>query len=338
MDLCFKPLEASDVEALRPYFSLRSNLTCDSVILDSFLWKDYYGCEFALVEGEAVLLLSHVGDQYKACLPVCRKENMARFFAVMEDYMNRQLHRPMEVIFADEPGIQALELAPGRYQVQEEVDAADYVYDAESLRTLAGKKYHKKKNHINAFLKEYEGRWEYRRITMADRDQVWQFLDRWRSSKGDDAGHHLDGEVEGIHSILHHMDELGTCVAGIWVDGQLEAFTVGSYNPVDRMAVIHIEKANSEIRGLYPLINQQFLVHEFPEAVLVNREDDVGLPALRKAKESYHPIFMVNKYTLTQLDYRPAGEGAPDSREEENPGSHKEEKPDPRKEGGPCAG
>ena len=51
MDLCFKPLEASDVEALRPYFSLRSNLTCDSVILDSFLWKDYYGCEFALVEG-----------------------------------------------------------------------------------------------------------------------------------------------------------------------------------------------------------------------------------------------------------------------------------------------
>ena len=66
MDLCFKPLEASDVEALRPYFSLRSNLTCDSVILDSFLWKDYYGCEFALVEGEAVLLLSHIGFQAQA--------------------------------------------------------------------------------------------------------------------------------------------------------------------------------------------------------------------------------------------------------------------------------
>lgn len=303
-EICFRGLEASDVERLRPYFSLRSNLTCDSVILDSFLWKDYFGCEFALVDEKAVLLLSHVGDRYEACLPVCRAQDMPHYFALLEDYMNRQLHRSMKVIFADAPGIRALGLPEGRYRIEEEADAADYVYDAESLRTLAGKKYHKKKNHINAFFKAYEGRWEYRRITVADRDEVWKFLDRWRESKGDDAGHHLDGEVEGIHSILHHMEVLGAYVAGIWVDGQLEAFTVGSYNPVDRMAVIHIEKANSEIRGLYPLINQQFLVHAFPDAALVNREDDVGLPALRKAKESYHPIFMVRKYTLTQLDYQ----------------------------------
>ncbi len=316
MDLQFKALEAADVENLRPYFSLRSNLTCDSVILDSYLWKDYYGCEFAVADGRAVLLLSHVGDRYEASLPVCRAEDLPYYFQVLEEYMNRRLRRPMKVIFADEKGMEALKLPEGRYAVEEEADMADYVYDAESLRTLAGKKYHKKKNHINAFLNEYGGRWEYRRITVENREEVWRFLDRWRESKGDDAGHHLDGEVEGIHSILHHMEVLGTYVAGIWVDGQLEAFTVGSYNPVDRMAIIHIEKANGEIRGLYPLINQQFLVHEFPDAVLVNREDDVGLPALRKAKQSYHPIFMVRKYTMTQLDYQPQN---PPGAEEEAP-------------------
>ena len=66
------------------------------------------------------------------------------------------------------------------------------------------------------------------------------------------------------------------------------------------MAVIHIEKANPEIRGLYQFINQQFLIHEFPEAVLVNREDDMGLEGLRQAKMSYNPIGFARKYKIVQ--------------------------------------
>lgn len=300
MNLQFKRLEASDVELLRPYFGLRSNKTCDSVILDSFLWKDFYGCEFTVLNERAVLMQSHIGEEYEASLPICRAEDMPFYFDLMEQYFNQELGRKMKVIFADEDGINALRLSPGRYRIEEEVDAADYVYDAESLRTLSGKKYHKKKNHVNAFLREYGERSEYRRLVRADRDLIWEFLSRWREQKGDEADIHLDGEAEGIHEVLRHMEVLGTYVAGVFIDGRLEAFTMGSYNPVDRMAIIHIEKANAEIRGLYPWINQQFLVHEFPDALLVNREDDVGLPALRKAKESYYPIFMAKKYTLTQ--------------------------------------
>ena len=66
------------------------------------------------------------------------------------------------------------------------------------------------------------------------------------------------------------------------------------------MAVIHIEKANSEFRGLYQFINQQFLIHEFPDAVLVNREDDVGLEGLRKSKMSYNPIGFARKFMVEQ--------------------------------------
>ena len=79
----------------------------------------------------------------------------------------------------------------------------------------------------------------------------------------------------------------------------MEAFTIGE-NINENMAVIHIEKANPEIRGLYPYINQQFLVHEFKDVEFVNREEDLGIEGLRKAKLSYHPCKFVEKYTVME--------------------------------------
>lgn len=70
----------------------------------------------------------------------------------------------------------------------------------------------------------------------------------------------------------------------------------------NNMALIHIEKANPEIRGLYPYINQQFLVHEFPDVEFVNREEDMGIEGLRKAKLSYHPCKFVEKYTVREAN------------------------------------
>ena len=89
-------------------------------------------------------------------------------------------------------------------------------------------------------------------------------------------------------------------MVGVYIDGDLQAFSVGSYNSREKMAVIHIEKANPEFNGLYQFINQQFLVHEFPDAVLVNREDDMGLEGLRQAKMSYNPIGFARKYKIVQ--------------------------------------
>lgn len=90
-------------------------------------------------------------------------------------------------------------------------------------------------------------------------------------------------------------------MGGIYIDGKLEAFSIGSYNPVEDMAVIHIEKANPDIPGLYQAMNQQFLLGEFPEVTWVNREDDLGLPGLRKAKMSYNPADFARKYRVKQL-------------------------------------
>ena len=129
---------------------------------------------------------------------------------------------------------------------------------------------------------------------------MWRFLDLWREQKGDNVEEHLDYEVKGIHEILKNCSSLSIRMGGIYIDGNLEAFTIGSYNAREDMAIIHIEKANPEIRGLYQFINQQFLIHEFADTSLVNREDDLGLEGLRKAKLSYNPIGYARKYQVIQ--------------------------------------
>lgn len=196
--------------------------------------------------------------------------------------------------------MQYLGLDPKEYEVEEQVDLKDYLYDGEAMRTLSGKKLHKKKNHLNAFMREYEGRYEYRRLCCSDRHEVWEFMERWRQKKADaDAlEDSLEYEVAGIHEILKNCSSLSVRMAAVYVDGQMEAFTIGSLNERENMAVIHIEKANPDIKGLYQFINQQFLVHEFPDVALVNREDDVGMEGLRKAKMSYNPIGFARKYMV----------------------------------------
>jgi len=87
--------------------------------------------------------------------------------------------------------------------------------------------------------------------------------------------------------------------SGIYIDGRLEAFTMGELLNKN-MALVHIEKANPDIRGLYPYINQQFVLNEFKNVEFVNREEDLGIEGLRKAKLSYHPCRFVEKYTVKE--------------------------------------
>ena len=111
----------------------------------------------------------------------------------------------------------------------------------------------------------------------------------------------MDDESVGIKKIFNKYDYLKDRlkIAGIYVDGKLEAFTMGELIN-SNMALIHIEKANPNIRGLYPYINQQFILNEFENVEFVNREEDLGIPGLRKAKLSYHPVKFVEKYTVRE--------------------------------------
>ena len=307
MDLQFKPVVAKDIERLTPFFALRPNKTCDSVFLDSFIWRDFYHIQCAVSDGKAVQFLMEKDGVTYSAMPMCKEEDLSHYFYEMVEYFNTVLKKPLRIYLADEEAVNDLKLDPEKFEVKEQEDLKDYLYDSGAMRSLSGKKLHKKKNHLNAFLREYEGRYEYRTLCCSDRDDVWEFLDRWWENKVEAAefGTQLDYEVNGIHDILKNCSQLCVRMAGVYIDGKLEAFTIGSYNEFEKMAVIHIEKANPEINGLYQFINREFLVRSFPEEmILVNREDDVGMEGLRRAKMSYNPIDFARKYSIEQKDFK----------------------------------
>ncbi|WP_432629407.1 DUF2156 domain-containing protein [Brotaphodocola sp.] len=253
-------------------------------------------------------------------LPYCKEEDLAHYLKLEETYFNQVLGIPLVMTSADQEGVACLKETDALtgYEVNEVEDIRDYLYDAESLRTLAGRKYTKKRNHINKFLKAYEGRWEYRTLTYADHEEVLAFLKKWMEAKlavGEEGGvdengeafdpeEELRGEFLGIQDILSHENLFNHIRAGaIYLDGELKAFSMGDYNEKEKVAIISIEKADPEIPGLYQMINQQFARHAYPDALLINREDDVGIEGLRKSKMSYYPVDFEKKYVITQKNF-----------------------------------
>lgn len=304
----FHHFHAGDVTRYAHFYELRSNLTSDSTPLESFLWRKYFDARAAVLkDGErelGLLWLYGTEEEPYAAMPLAREEDLPACFAALQQYFHEILKKPLVVKLADEGAVTALALPADKYLVEEVQDAADYLYDGNALRTLAGRKLHKKKNHYNNFIKNYGERFTYRGLTPDDHDDVLRFLERWRDGKGEEVEDHLDREVDGIHDLLNHdaevMEDTNAKSGAIFIDGKLEAFSFGSLNQRDNMAVIHIEKANPEIDGLYQAINKEFLCHAFPEVAIINREDDVGLEGLRKSKQSYYPCGFAKKYLILE--------------------------------------
>lgn len=174
-------------------------------------------------------------------------------------------------------------------------DACDYIYSTESLMTLRGKKLHAKRNHINKFLEANEN-WEYCRIDESNLHECMALYEDWVETKDEPTIEEYDERIT-VELAIKYMTELGLIGAAIRINGKIRAFTVGERISKD-LAIIHIEKADTEINGLFPLINREFVTHEFSDTQFINREDDMGLEGLRKAKLSYNPLRLIEKHRM----------------------------------------
>ena len=300
----FKEITIEDREILNPYFDLVDYEACEYNFNTLYMWQHAYKTAYHIGDNFAVLVGEYEGEVF-SILPLAKKEDLPKVIDFVLDYFE-QIEEKLYFRGITEEVVDYLKEEYGdRFEYIAERDLFDYVYDGEILRTLKGRKNSKKRNHINYFLSEYEGRFEYRRLGKADFDDCRQLLDDWTVNKEENNNieEGVDDERLGIEKLFSHYDEV--CdrlkIAGIYIDGKLEAFTMGELLN-NNMALIHIEKANPEIRGLYPYINQQFLVHEFPDVEFVNREEDMGIEGLRKAKLSYHPCKFVEKYTVREAN------------------------------------
>lgn len=180
------------------------------------------------------------------------------------------------------------------YELVERRDNHDYIYSVERLITLTGKKLSAKRNHINKFMANNEGRFEYVKLGKESLEDCVKIYDEWIKDK-DENVFGIKAEREAIIRAVSNMDELEFRVGGIKIDGELKAFSAGEVLD-ETMGLVHLEKADSEQQGLFQFINQQFLKNEMSELHLVNREEDMGIEGLRKAKLSYYPEYLIEKF------------------------------------------
>lgn len=171
----------------------------------------------------------------------------------------------------------------------------DYVYLTKELIDLKGRSFHAKKNHLNYFKKTYE--YEYIRLTPDMTDDVMRFIADFNGRK-DVPAHEMEMlkmEEAAMEDVLRNIDTVGYSAGAILIDGKIEAIAIGGKLGADTI-VEHVEKANVNYRGLYQAINNEYCKHIASDAEYINREEDMGIPNLRKAKLSYKPVKLLEKY------------------------------------------
>ena len=186
---------------------------------------------------------------------------------------------------------------PGCFDFTEDSDFADYIYSADKLATYSGKALHGKKNHCNRF--EAENDWEFVPLTRELIPGCMDMLDVWSEENSDRLEKSITYEHDAIVRAFAAYEKLGLEGGVLKSGGRIVGFTVGELASRDTLDV-HFEKAEGSINGAYPMVCREMTrmaMARHPELKYINREDDMGLEALRFSKLSYKPEFMLKKYT-----------------------------------------
>ena len=290
--LVFNRFELKDKPLIDAYFAEHHYEASDNSFATLFMWQDIYGISWA--ESDGVLYIQGGGKSDRPFLlpPFAGKD--AKFVDGLDKARTWFAENNLEFLLKGVNPImmeRIRALCPDCYEFTPDRDNFEYIYSTESLITLAGKKLRQKKNHLNQFRMQYSN-YEYEPITADNIDLCRATATHWAEVHAEDG---VEDELTAINLLFDNWDALKLKGGAIKLFGRVEAFAIGEYLN-ERMALIHIEKANPDIRGLYQAINNEFVRHAFADTQFVNREEDMGLPGLRKAKESYNPDHFAEKY------------------------------------------
>ncbi|MEN8906555.1 MAG: phosphatidylglycerol lysyltransferase domain-containing protein [Clostridiales bacterium] len=299
----FKKVNIDDKNVFERYYKSYDPDVSEMTFTNVFMWREAYGYKYTIKNDLlcCVALSSYIKPFALTPIGNCDDESFINSVLELKNYFEE---KDFKLIFkrVSKRGVQKFKRLFGENQIDVEFnrDHSDYVYSIEALSTLKGKKYHKKRNHINKFMKLYGDSYEYVKLEGKYLDDCYKILEDW-CDKRNCEDHNVYGcEKLANIEVLSNLHELNCKGALIKVNGKFEAVTVAEKLSNDTI-VIHIEKANSDIDGIYTLINRDFLANEWLEYKYVNREQDLGIEGLRKAKSSYNPDIMVDKYTVTIL-------------------------------------
>lgn len=286
----FRPLKIEDRQWIEPILRESKKYGCEYSFGDMFIWKSIYDIQVAKHKDFFVSFNGAGFDAY--CCPVGSGNKKEIIEDLMQDARERNIEFKMFGLM-EECAKDLEELFPDKFEIEENRDSFDYIYSTEDLINLKGKKYHGKRNHIAYFKKN--NNWTYEPMTRENipeciaMNKEWEKLNREKDPDG------IDDELIAINTSFDNFEELGFVGGVLKVEGRVVAFTFGeSMN--DDIFCTHVEKAYSDIRGAYPMINREFAENALSQYKYINREDDTGLEGLRQAKLSYYPSILLSKY------------------------------------------
>lgn len=291
----FVPLELKHRGVFQSFFSEYKPEISELTFTNLFIWRSHYKFQWSLFK-DWLLIVSLDGEYGSYALEPIGPSPRDEITRVVLEWMkeekreeNPRIERADERIIRELEGIKSILVEPTR-------DHFDYVYLRDDLVKLAGNKYRSKRNHINQLLRSYSYRYE--ELAPDHIKDCIELQERWCELRRCEDDLDLLGEWDAIKEILQSYTSLEVHGAVITIDNKVVAFTIGQMLN-ENTAVVHIEKADPEIPGLYPAINQQFCEKSLKNAPYINREQDLGIPGLREAKLSYYPDHLVKKFRIT---------------------------------------
>ncbi len=267
----------------------------ESSFLTLYLWAEMYGSEICIdedavffrsvMDGKASYLFPYAEDERRALIKLFEFERANGNDFVKLHSVTERMREILESEFS------------GEFSYTERRSSFDYIYESAALASLSGKKFHGKRGHLKKFLKNYEGRYTCRPLTAADIDDILNFQQKWIEKAGDkDSRETLEYESRSISKLFESFAYFNLLGAVLRVDGEIVAYCLAARTCEDTVEVM-VEKADYGFDGAYQMINKSFAELVSDKVKYLNREDDLGLPGLRKAKLSYYPVMLIEKYS-----------------------------------------
>lgn len=272
-----------------------NNMSCEYSFGNNYMWANVYDLKVAEYNGFYIAALNEengISFQYPAGIgdikPVI--EELIKY--CQEHSLKFMLHG-----ITTDAKDNLEKLFPNRFEFENNRDYSDYIYNREDLALLAGKKYHGKRNHVKRFK---DNNWSFEKITPDNISDCLEMNRKWCEVNDCGIDPEKRKEACAIKRAFDKFFELGFFGGLLRVDGEVVAYSFGERLNSDTV-VVHVEKAFGSIQGAYPTINQEFVLNLTEGYKYINREEDLGVEGLRKAKMSYYPAILLDKYSVVLL-------------------------------------
>lgn len=290
--ISFKDITLADKDTITSFTMKSDRRNCDLSFSNLCSWRFLYDTKFAVIDNFLVFKF-WAGEQLAYMMPIGSGDLKAILRKLIEDADKEKQSFCMLGVCSN-MRVDLETTLPSQFVFTEDRDYADYIYLKSDLSTLKGKKFQSKRNHINRFRNTYPD-YEYTPITP---DRIQECLDleaEWCKVNNCDQQEGTGNERRALIYALHNFEALGLTGGILHVNSKIVAFTFGM--PINHETFgVHVEKADTTIDGAYAMINYEF-ANRIPEQyIYINREEDLGIEGLRKAKLSYQPVTILEKY------------------------------------------